>query len=234
MADDRKISIVIPTWNRYELLIESFINVLHDDRVSEIVISDDASDINIYNEVADFVRHYPKIKLYRSNVNQDCYMNKCTAVSLSSNEWVIVFDSDNVIDKDYLDRIYEIDHWDSKTSYMPSWAAPTFIYKDYEGLFFSNINVASYLGKPMFDTMLNCMNFFINRNEYICVFDDTVNPNTADSIYFNYCWFKFGNKMYVVPGLTYQHRIHPESHYVLNNHKTKGFYEQVINKLSNL
>jgi len=78
------------------------------------------------------------------------------------------------------------------------------------------------------------MNYFVNRTQYLRVWDGSVNPYTADSLYQNYNWFKSGNKMFVVPGMTYMHRIHQGSHYILNNHKTGNFYQETEQKLKEL
>jgi glycosyltransferase involved in cell wall biosynthesis len=44
----RKISLCLTNYNRKELLMESFAHVLNDERISEIIISDDHSDEDIY------------------------------------------------------------------------------------------------------------------------------------------------------------------------------------------
>lgn len=234
MEDSRKISLCIPTFNRVDMTLQAFENVYEDDRISEIVIVDDASDWGMFTELKEFCELIPKIKLYRNLTNQDCYRNKMTALSYATNDWCILLDSDNVIEKDYLDRLFEIQDWDNSTSYMPSFAAPTFSYEKFEGETISKSNVGLFMGLPLFDTMLNCMNFFINRIEYLNVWEDVENPHTADSIFFNYCWFNFGNKMYVVPNLKYEHKIHDQSHYILNNHKTGSLYKEVEDKLKNM
>lgn len=216
------------------MTIESFYDVYNDERVSEIVIVDDASDLDIYEDLKSMCDALPKVKLYRNLTNQDCYRNKMTAISYATNEWCILLDSDNKIDKSYLDRLFEIEEWDANTSYMPSFAAPTFNYQEYSGLTISRKNVASYMGKPLFDTMLNCMNLFINKSAYLRVWQDVENPHTADSIFFNYCWFLMGNKMFVVPSLKYEHKIHEQSHYILNNYKTGNLYKEVEDKLKSM
>ena len=43
MAEDRKISIAIPTYNRSDMTINAFLSVYDDKRVAEIVIVDDVS-----------------------------------------------------------------------------------------------------------------------------------------------------------------------------------------------
>lgn len=213
------------------MTIEAFYDVYEDERISEIIIVDDASDFGIYEDLRSMCDALPKVKLYRNVTNQDCYRNKMTAVSFATNEWVCLWDSDNVFGKDYIDKLFELE-WNANTSYMPSFAAPTFDYSAFSGVTITRGNVASYMGLPMFDTMLNCMNFFINRPEYLRVFDGSINPHTADSLYFNYCWFNAGNCMYVTPGLKYGHTIHSGSHYIQNNHKTGNLYEEIIQKLT--
>lgn len=215
------------------MLFESFEKVYNDERVSEIVVSDDHSEKDIYYQLEKLFVHLPKIKMFRNDTNVDCYRNKKISVELATNEWCILFDSDNILDISYLDRIFEIENWQPQTSYMPSLAFPTFNYEKFVGYISPN-NVSIYFGQPMFDTMLNCMNFFVNKAEYLKVWDGGVNPHTADSLYFNYCWFKSGNQMYVVPKLSYFHRIHNGSHYKLNNHLTKDLYEKTIEEFKKI
>lgn len=215
------------------MTLESFWDVYLDERVHSVVIVDDASTDGSYEKIQQVVEQLDKVKLYRQLENRDCYVNKHSAVAYSPTPYCILLDSDNKIDKSYLDSIYSY-KWEPDTSIMPSFAAPTFDYSAYAGMTINRENVASMIGNPMFDTMLNCMNFFINRDEYLRVWDGSLNPYTADSLYFNFCWFKGGNNMFVVPNMKYEHRVHSGSHYVANNHKTGSFYEEIIFKLKNL
>lgn len=228
-----KISICIPTFQRFKLLFESFENVYHDERVSEIVIVDDCSDHNIFEDIRERSFNLPKIKLYRNLQNRDCYENKYTALSYASNEWAILLDSDNIIQKEYIDAVYGI-NWDPNTCYMPSFAEPHFDYREFAGMIISKENVADMMGRKMFDTMLNCMNYFVNCKEYIRVWQPDIKPHTADSILQNYNWFAAGNKMMVVPGMSYFHRVHDGSHYQQNVHKTGNLYNEILEKLKQL
>lgn len=232
--DERKISLCLTTYNRFEVTLESFVQVAEDSRIGEIIIVDDCSDLEIYKKLETAVSFCPKVKLFRNISNLDCYKNKMTAISYATNEWVAIIDSDNVIDKIYLDRIFEIPEWDIHTSYMPSYAMPMFKYIHFSGMTFSKSNVANYLEEKLFDTMLNCFNFVINKNEYLKVFDNSIDPITADSIYFNYCWFAAGNKMYVVPEMFYQHKISHDSHYQQHNKRTGNLYSEILEKLKQL
>lgn len=234
MMDERKISVCIPTWNRPELTIASFIDVYGDERISEFVIVDDYSELYNYERLKQITDNLPKVKLYRNESNKDCYVNKKISVELATNEWVIVFDSDNRLTKEYLDAIFGVRGWCDWHIYAPTFAMPTFDYRHFSGLSLNFGNINQFLSEKMSDTALNTMNFFVNRRWFIDVWDGAANPNTADSIYFNYCWLKKRGEIHFVAGMEYHHLVHDQSHYKLNNHKTNGFYEEVIEKLKAL
>lgn len=232
------ISLCITTYNRIELLYESFAQVLNDPRVSEIVIVDDASDkIITRGSITEFTQKHGKIKAFFNKKNLDCYRNKREAISKATNEWVIIFDSDNIITTSYIDRIESLftAGLNPKTIYQPSFAKPHFNFTKYESFLIDKSNVGKYMVDPMFGTMLNAMNYFVNRDEYLKVWDGSVDPVTSDSIYQNYNWLKAGNSIYVVPGLEYEHRVHNGSHYQNNVRRTpQGFHDKIVNKLKAL
>lgn len=234
------ISLCITTYNRTELLFESFKQVLDDTRVSEIVISDDCSDSQHWKNVFVWCcesKFTHKLKLFRTPKNLDCYRNKREAISKATNEWVIILDSDNIITKEYIDRIEDLcmAGLNPKTVYQPSFAKPHFNFTSHEGLLVDRHNVARHMNEPMFSTMLNAMNYFVNRDEYLKVWDGSLDPVTSDSIFQNYNWLKSGNSIYVVPGLEYEHRVHEGSHYRNNVRRTPhGFHQEIENKLKQL
>jgi glycosyltransferase involved in cell wall biosynthesis len=232
------ISLCITTYNRTQLLFESFAQVVNDDRISEIVIVDDHSPYEIFTAISEHVRDIPKVKLYRNEKNLDCYRNKREAVSKATNEWVIILDSDNIINKEYVDKIYECNTepyaWSEDTIYNPSFAKPHFDFRRFQMETYQG-DINHYLQFSEFQTMLNAMNYFVNRDEYLRVWDGSVDPVTSDSIFQNYNWLKAGNSIYVVPGLEYEHRVHPGSHYQNNVRRTpRGFHDDIVNKLKAL
>jgi len=217
------------------MLFESFEAVYEDERVGEIVIVDDCSDEKIYDQVFTKSIDFGKIQLFRNRENNDCYKNKCISLMKSENDWCILFDSDNILDKSYLDYIYDIEQWDEKTIYTPFFARPYFDFRKFGGLLITKENVAEWIDEPMFETMLNAANFFVNSHEYIKVFDKNTNPVTSDSIYMMLRWLEAGNKIQVVEELKYFHRVHDGSHYKNNVGRTpNGFHESILNKLRNL
>lgn len=231
------ITIALTSWNRDSMTFESFRQVLNDDRISEIVIVDDHSDERVYQNLVFMCNGIDKIKIYRNETNLGCYHNKRKAVELSGNQWVILFDSDNILTKEYVDAItkeWKPTDWQGLI-YQPEWARPHFDFRKFSGSVINSFNVKDYMAQKHFSTMLNAMNFFVNREEFLRVFDSTKSePWTADSIYFNYLWLKAGNKIYVTPGMQYEHLVHNGSHYKANVHKTGNFYNEVENLIKNL
>lgn len=233
MIDERKISLAIPTWERDELLASSFANVYDDPRISEIVIVDDCSDLKLFDEVKRKFDSLSKVRLLRNIINVDCYQNKMRTVSFCNNEFCILLDSDNSISKDYIDKIFEYE-WRPDIILTPDFAVPNFNFQAYSGLLISKENIAEWIDKPMFETMCNAANYFVNRDKYVEVWDGSVDPVTSDSIYMAYKWLAAGNKIQVVKDLIYFHRVH-RGHYQINVNRTApGFHESVLNKLRQL
>ncbi len=66
------------------------------------------------------------------------------------------------------------------------------------------------------------------------MWDGSVNPHTADTIYQNFNWLRAGKQLVIVKGLRYFHRVHDGSHFKLNRKKTGSFAAEVEQKLSML
>jgi glycosyltransferase involved in cell wall biosynthesis len=240
MDNTRTLSIVIPTYNRYEMTLESFAQVVDDVRVDEIVIVDDCSTDGSWGQFwtwwgfcSDSQQN--KIKLFRNDANQDCYKNKQIAISHATNDWCILLDSDNIIGIDYLDALFSIPRWEEDTIYQPVFAKPHFNFTHLAGKFIDKANAKDYIQDDKFTTALNAMNFCINKNTYLNAFNPDIIPVTSDSIYLAYRLLEQGNKYYFVPGLEYEHRVGHASHYTTNVHKTpSGFHQSIIDKIANL
>lgn len=231
----RNISICIPEWNRYEMTLECFSKVHHVEEVTEIVIVDDCSTNGAYEKLQEYAKENPKIKLYRNERNIDCFRNKKNAIELATNNWCCLWDSDNIFDFGYLARIFQIQEWRNDTLYAPDFAKPTFCYEQFSDLLITKENVAGWMDVPMFSTLLNTCNYFVNRKEYLKVWDGSIDPVTSDSIYVCYKWLEAGNKIQVVSGLSYFHRIHDSGHYNGNLHRTpEGFHESILHKLRSM
>lgn len=230
----KQIDICIPTYERYELTLESFSDVYDDDRIANIIIVDDCSSLEVFNQLKQICDCLPKVSLFRNIQNQDCYFNKMVSVSYAISDYVIILDSDNKIDKSYIDKIYS-EEWYEKRILAPVFAKPTFNYRQFRNMVIGKENVRFVIDEPMFSTALNTMNFFINKEKYLETFDRNFNPVTADSIYFNYLWLKNGGEIKFVDGLEYEHKVHEGSHYINNVSRTpNGLNEILVENIRNL
>lgn len=241
--DNRKISFCCPTYNREDLLFKSFAGIISDSRVGSIHISDDASEIELFNRVCKCISELPeseKVSITRNLSNIDCFANKRNAVIGQVGkieDWVILGDSDNMFGPDYLDKIFEIEKWEEDTIYTPCFAAPSFDFRAYSGLTITKENVAEYIDKPLLETCLNACNYFVNRNSYLAldIWDKGFDPVTSDSIYVCLKWLEAGGKIKILEGLQYYHRVHSGSHYQNNISRTpQGLHQSILNQIRNL
>lgn len=230
---DQSISVCLTTFNRSDLLFESYKRIYDHPLVSQIVIVDDCSDLDIHWKLQQEFEHQKKIKFVINERNLGCYANKRMAVSHADNEWVILFDSDNILGKDYIDRIENllVAGVSPKTLYQPEFARPHFNFGSFAGQNFTRGNVARFADNATFTTALNAMNYFVNRDEYLRVWEDRAEPWTSDSLLQNYNWLNAGNSIYFVPGLSYEHRIHEGSHYREHVGKNGNLHSELIHKL---
>ncbi|GAB4217726.1 MAG: hypothetical protein OHK0012_23280 [Synechococcales cyanobacterium] len=123
------ISLAIPTYNSADFAIHSFEKILEDPRISEIIICDDASADFCQLETKVSQINSPKIKLYSNDQNLKAFRNKNKTVSHCTSEWIILLDSDNVIDLDYIDAWMAEQPWDPNILYLPDFAKPYFDYR---------------------------------------------------------------------------------------------------------
>lgn len=238
-----KVSLALTHFNRYDYIVEATEAVYDDPRISEIVISDDASTDGSYEKLQELFGDDPRVGLYRNVRNVGCYANKKRAVVRAGGglplepdgsrpqTWVILFDSDNVMKPDYLDALEAEEPWGLRTAYLPTFAMPHFDYREFEGLTVDHTNVAELMENATFRTALNTGNCLFDRMEFLRAYGRGVEPWTSDSIFLNFCWLNAGNKLKFVPGLRYFHRIHEGSHYKQNHHRTGLFEPYVDQKL---
>lgn len=233
----RTISLCIPTFNRYEMTLKLVMRVVNDERISEIIVVDDCSIDDSFENLQTVFANLEKVKLYRNSVNKDCYANKHHSIELATNDFCALIDSDNTITKEYLDALYAIEEWDAKTIYQPQWARPHFSVREFAGLTLTKENIQDYLKYDNLTTSLNACNHFVNREEYLKVWDGSVNPHTSDSIFFCYSWLKAGNKIHITKGLEYDHYVDSTGktgHYNENRKRTGNFHEELLQKFKTI
>jgi len=221
------ISLAIPTYNRSTMTIESFSKVLNNPAIDDIVIMDDYSDVKCYLLLWQMVQNMnnSKIKLLRNNRNLKPFKNKYKAINACKNEWVVLLDSDNIIDNEYINKVLAV-HAIPGTIYCPMTLYSEnnkieWDYSNFKQQLITKRNAKEKLRFPSFTTSLNTGNFFVNKAKYLEVHEainEDTNLSVNDALYFSYLWLLQGNYMWVVDGLSYTHRIHKGSWYKNNAH----------------
>ncbi len=240
--EEIKISVAIPYYNNSQFMKETLEPMLKDDRINEIVIVDDCSkDLgNLINLIKNISIDNTKIRLYKNIMNVGVYLNKLKSLSLCNNEWAILFDSDNKLDKSYIDTLYQNLPWNETYVYAPSWAntlpdyAPYLDYRKYNNNVIDARKVMELRDEIHFKCMMNTCNYFVNVEKYSeCMnkYKEDYNYeriSSLDSKTLFTDWICEGNSVYVVKDLTYRHRVHPNSNYNLAN---KSYEKQVHSML---
>ena len=216
------ITLGITNYNRCELLFESFIKIIDDERIDEILISDDNSDNKIFDDVLNKLEYlksknesYNKVKIHRNVNNLGQFNNSKKVVELSKNDWIILLDSDNIIDFDYIDTIYNLR--DVNTMYLPSHAichSNNLNFTTYSNTLVDKIKYKQLLSTRniIWDIILNTGNFYFNKHTYLnCVNkeDTIINSYGGSPYYLNYLWMKnnMDSKILVTENLKYIHRL---------------------------
>lgn len=226
------LTLAITTYNRYELLLESFAKVIGDPRIDEVLIMDDHSEDKYWNKIKDLDKFNPKIKVIRQLQNRKMQQNKHDAVALSKSDWVILADSDNIFDKDYLNALPA--ELFANTIYMPDFAKPEFSFKQYSGLMFNRHNIKDFIKDPPFSVLLNCCNYVVNKNQYVNFYKHDQNIDGADTINMAKNWLAAGNNFYVVPGMEYYHKVHSGSQFMKGVAKNMADAERIKKEISML
>lgn len=209
--DNRKISLCVPGYKRAQLTFQTLSYPISDPRISEVIVTDDMSPIEEYHELWNLTKNIPKVRLIRNVKNFYIQVNKRNSISFAGNDFLVVLDNDNTIDKDFIDKIFAIENWSTDTIYQPAFLAPNFDFREFNGMTITKENVHKFCEKQIFLTLCNANNFFCHRDTYLKSFTYKPDCKGEDSIFNFYNWLKNGHKVYVVPDLTYQHRISPDS-----------------------
>lgn len=225
------ITLAITHYNRFEMVIESFSNVIDHEKISEILISDDNSNDGSYDRLVDFFAGNKKVKLFKNETTLGVYQNKKRAIELSTNPWIIIFDSDNILSRDYIDTLFTLPKWEENTAYCPDMAEPELDYKHFGGIRITKYNAANYIDQRNGLSLFNTMNNFVNKNYYLKIFEEGIEPIAADSIQIALLYLQSGGALYIVENLKYFHRVHKGSHYVNFTHKSDVYHKQITEQI---
>lgn len=234
-----KISISITHYNNSKFIQDALTVIDKDERISEIIITDDHS--SEWNQLKDIINklNNSKIKLHRNSENLGNFMNKLKSLSLCENEWVILLDADNILTQKYLNAIFNESPWDPNTIYAPSCAktfstrnrftaSPYLNFAFAEGQVITPTFIKKYITNESFKTVnmdccLNVGNYFVNKKEFLRIENKAFGNynkgrlSNVDYLQTNTEWLCNGKKIKVVKDMHYEHRVHNDSCYSKSN-----------------
>ena len=195
--------------------------------IDEIVITDeDGHDSELIETYFD----NPKIKIYQNDKRLGPFLNKERAVSLATNDWIALIDSDNYCPMEYFKNWLEyinVNGLDAKCIYCPSKTLPegNFDFSFLLGYTISRENIKSLWNIHNFGCFMNTGNYIVNKQEYLHNPGNRKYENSVilDVLYRNIFMMLNGCYMKAIPKMSYFHVRHVG--FYLQNHETPGFDE---------
>ena len=103
-----EISVVIPTYNRLEFLIEAYESVLQQDSDKYVLfIVDDSTNDETYNYFSK-IKLDPKIFYFRNKKNLGIVENISYAFSMSKTKWVTMMSDDDMMDTNFVSESLKV------------------------------------------------------------------------------------------------------------------------------
>lgn len=219
-----KLSLCIPTFNRWNFLEKTIPEYISNPYIQEIVISDE-NGTDIEKIRAKF--SHPKLKLFSNTSRLGAFLNKNKAVSYATNPWVCLIDSDNFAEQSYFEAWYkyiETNPIQTNIIYSPSFTIPQknhsgFDYRHLINDTFTLETTWGIFGKFHVQTMLNTGNYIVNKEMYLKAdgtdkFTDYIPKCLAvDVLFKNYLMLRLGARIQLVPDMSYNHIVHDGSYY---------------------
>ena len=102
------LSILIPTWNRYESVLEAVKSVAPVTEETEVIVVDDGSEEPIAQRLRDGLRLVPHVKVFRNAVNLGMVRNWNACISHASGEWMGILCDDDCYNEGAIERAVSI------------------------------------------------------------------------------------------------------------------------------
>jgi|APGre2960657404_1045060.scaffolds.fasta_scaffold09800_5 hypothetical protein len=225
-----KFTLAITTMNRFSVLKETLPFHSSIPEIDEIVINDDGN--GDYEQIKNL--NIPKVKCFKNEKNLGVFRNKMKTLSLASNDWIILLDSDNKLDQKYIDSIKNI-NLDENVVYCPTFAMPELNYEILNNTYVTKNDFLSLLSRRVYDAAFNTCNFLISKkvaNSLLKESEDYISkynyiPNAHDSVAINYLILKNNFKLYFLKDMHYYHDCSFNANYNQTVKISKPFNEVV-------
>lgn len=239
-------SLCIPTLDRYDnFLSKNLIKYLENKNISEIIICDENG-----NDVNKIIKNFnsKKLKLFINENKLGAFKNKLKCLSLASNEWIALIDSDNFANNDYfdtaIDYINNLKKSVNKNKIMlyPSFAKPNFNISAISDkiLHFRNNKHFSKNDIHNLTILSNLGNYIINKkliNNINLSIESEYNQDCGpyDGVYLNCLLFEQKNaEIHIVKNMHYEHIHHDSNTYNLTSHNYINYYKYIYTRYFNL
>ena len=231
------LSIAIPTMNRWSFLKDSIPCYLSRPEVAEVVICDENGD-DIEQILKSSFGKNPKLKLFKNERRLGIYENKLKAMTLTTCDWIALFDSDNIFDDVWFDTISsttlltqtvyasaDFKTIDSREKTRGSVNTPC---KKFSGLTIDAKTWNSIFERPGWNFLLNDGNWLVPRETIKTLPTDVKSDSlmAADAIFMLRRFIKGGYSIHYLPGLEYIHLVHDDSSWI----KTSAESERILTR----
>ena len=116
MNSKKYFSVIIPTFNRSQIVVDSIVSVLEQSyKCYEIIIIDDASTDNTLTILKDKYFNNPKIKIISNKRNMGVSYSRNIGIQNASYDWICFLDSDDLWHMSKLEQYNNILHVKSNT-----------------------------------------------------------------------------------------------------------------------
>ena len=223
-----KYSLCIPTMRRWAFLETYIPQYLENPFIDEIVLVDETGEDFI--EISAKYSSEPKIRVYQNEKRLGPFLNKVKCMKCAKNNWICLVDSDNFVDVEYFKRITELSPLEEDTVYSPSFAAPTFDFRNFNGLLLTKESIAEIYKTDVYlrlEMLLNTGNYVLSKKavDVLSRYEENTlssSCSTIDVLYANYLLLQNRFKLYIVPDLTYTHVVHEGSIFLQESNEKRN------------
>lgn len=243
-------SLCIPTIDRFDKFLVKYLpNYINNNLINEIIISDENG-----NDITKIQKTFNsnKLRLFKNEKILGPFLNKLSACSKASNEWIVLIDSDNFANEKYFQIANEYINNNvlgKNIVLAPCFAKPSFNFSHLSGFIYkkdsfkSNKEIENAKINRHFynsEVLMNTGNYIINKYliDNINLKNETENIKKSaacDVIYFNTLLFEqLDLNLHVVPNLEYNHVVHNGSIYIQTHQQHSDFNSYVHKRYRNL
>ena len=107
MNENFDVSVVIPTYNRQNLLVKVLPSYLNQKHVKEIILINDGSDIAIQQTLKEMSVSDERIRFIRHNRNLGSCSARNAGIFEARTQWIFFGEDDLVLSDDYIENLHK-------------------------------------------------------------------------------------------------------------------------------